>query len=115
MFIDSASASTSARQGAVVAPGTARSLRPACTGRLTVLGGQAWITGTAAGDVFVGPGEWLAVPAGAHLVIEPASRAAPRAVRFVWTAATPCADAWTRLWRRRPAWLGTAAPAPCAG
>ncbi len=78
-------------------PGHAMSLRPHRVGLLRVYCGRVWVTfGQAggaspatAGDRFLGPGDVLAVPAGARLVMEPLAGPGETApVHFDWSEAT---------------------------
>ena len=76
-------------------PGQAAGVRTHGSSELRVLEGQLWVTlGAEAGqaDHCLGPGEVLAVPPGAHLVMEPlALRGHTGPVRVAWsgTAGTP--------------------------
>jgi hypothetical protein len=86
--------STAARRGFVVGAHQAISLRPHARSELRILGGEAWITlnrtraRQGVDDLFLRSGEALAVPAGAHLVMEP--RSSGQALRFDWTELPPC-------------------------
>lgn len=83
-------------------PGQAMSLSPKKTVVLRVFCGRVWVTQgqpagatpDSAGDRFLGPGDVLAVPAGARLVMEPFSeRGDPDPVHFDWSdAAAPAAS-----------------------
>ena len=77
-------------------PGHAMTLRPKQGAVLRVFCGRVWVTlgqpagatPQSAGDCFLGPGDVLAVPAGARMVLEPIAApgdAAP--VHFDWTDA----------------------------
>lgn len=71
------------------------SLRPQVPSRLHITQGRVWVTlglpdhgaGNASGDLVLSAGECLAVPAGAHLVMEPWQPDAAGPVRFEWCAA----------------------------
>jgi len=71
------------------------SLRPQVPSRLHITQGRAWVTlglphhgaGNASGDLVLSAGDSLAVPAGAHLVMEPWQPDAAGPVRFDWCAA----------------------------
>lgn len=95
-----AAASVSARCAAIghwrLHPGHAMSLSPKKTAVLRIFCGQVWVTlgqpgGAApesAGDRFLGPGDVLAVPAGARLVMEPVSvQGDSGPVHFDWSDA----------------------------
>lgn len=78
-------------------PGHAMSLRPRQTAVLRIFCGQVWVTqGQAsgvtpdsAGDRFLGPGDVLAVPAGARLVMEPITAPGDsEPVHFDWSDAS---------------------------
>lgn len=85
---ESASRTTS-RRGWVVAAHQALSLRPAGCSELRIIGGDAWVTlqqthpDEGVVDHVLRAGETLAVPAGAHLVMEPWTSG--QALRFDWT------------------------------
>lgn len=96
-------ASLSARCAAIgswrLHPGHAMSLSPKKTAVLRIFCGQVWVTQgqpagatpDSAGDRFLGPGDVLAVPAGASLVMEPiAAHGDTGPVHFDWSdAVTP--------------------------
>lgn len=97
-------ASLSARRAPIGAwrlhPGHAMSLSPKKTAVLRIFCGQVWVTlggpyqgaPNELGDRFLGPGDVLAVPPGARLVMEPVARpddAGP--VHFDWSDATASA------------------------
>jgi hypothetical protein len=71
------------------------SLRPLVPSRLHITRGRAWVTlglphhgaGNVSGDLVLSAGDSLAVPAGAHLVMEPWQPDAAGPVRFDWCAA----------------------------
>ncbi|WP_332742134.1 DUF2917 domain-containing protein [Hydrogenophaga sp.] len=72
----------------------AMTLRPHVPSRLHITQGRAWVTlglphqgaGNESGDVMLGAGESLSVPAGARLVMEPWQPASAAPVRFEWCA-----------------------------
>lgn len=75
-------------------PGHAMSLRPKQTAVLRIFCGQVWVTlggpyqgaPNERGDRFLGPGDVLAVPAGARMVMEPiAARGDTGPVHFDWS------------------------------
>lgn len=81
-------------------PGHAMSLRPKQTAVLRIFCGQVWVTQgqpagatpDSAGDRFLGPGDVLAVQAGASLVMEPmAARGDAAPVHFDWSDASALA------------------------
>ena len=77
----------------------AMSLRPRVRSRLHIIQGRAWVTlgqvhdgaGNESGDLVLGAGESLVVPAGARVVMEPWQPAQPTPVRFEW-----CSEAEAR-------------------
>ncbi|MDP3887944.1 DUF2917 domain-containing protein [Hydrogenophaga sp.] len=94
-------ASLSARCAAIgswrLHPGHAMSLRPKKTAVLRIFCGQVWVTlggpyqgaPNDLGDRFLGPGDVLAVPAGARMVMEPiAAPGDSGPVHFDWSDAS---------------------------